>query len=36
MFHFSQYRVPSALLSLVVIFAGAVAYIHNGGLGSNF
>src|SRR3989338_6057317 len=31
MFHFSQYRIQSALLSLLVIFAGAVAYIHNGG-----
>ena len=31
MFHFSQYRIQSALLSLIVIFAGIVAYVHNGG-----
>jgi len=31
MFHFSQYRIQSALLSLIVIFAGIAAYIYNGG-----
>ncbi|AXK60778.1 protein translocase subunit SecF [Candidatus Chromulinivorax destructor] len=31
MFHFSQYRIQSALLSLLVIFAGISAYIYNGG-----
>lgn len=31
MFHFSQYRIQSALLSLIVIFAGIAAYVHNGG-----
>ena len=31
MFHFSQYRVQSVLLSLIVLFAGAAAYVHNGG-----
>lgn len=31
MFHFSQYRIQSALLSLLVIFAGIAAYIYNGG-----
>lgn len=31
MFHFSQYRIQSALLSLIVIFAGIAAYVYNGG-----
>jgi len=31
MFHFSQYRIQSLSLSLILIFAGAVAYINNGG-----
>ncbi|MBP6869369.1 protein translocase subunit SecF [Candidatus Babeliales bacterium] len=31
MVHFSQYRIQSVLLSLLLIFAGVVAYIHNGG-----
>jgi preprotein translocase subunit SecF len=31
MVHFSQYRIQSALLSLLLIFAGIVAYIYNGG-----
>ncbi len=31
MVHFSQYRIQSALLSLLLISAGVVAYIHNGG-----
>lgn len=31
MFHFSQYRIQSVLLSLFVIFAGIAAYIYNGG-----
>ncbi|MBV8661151.1 MAG: protein translocase subunit SecF [Candidatus Dependentiae bacterium] len=31
MVHFSQYRIQSALLSLLLISVGVVAYIHNGG-----
>jgi preprotein translocase subunit SecF len=31
MVHFSQYRIQSALLSLLLIFAGVVAYVYNGG-----
>lgn len=31
MVHFSQYRIQSALLSLLLISAGIVAYIYNGG-----
>jgi len=31
MVHFSQYRIQSVLLSLLLIFAGIIAYIHNGG-----
>jgi len=31
MFHFSQYRIQSVLLSLLLIFAGIAAYIKNGG-----
>jgi len=31
MFHFSQYRAQSALLSLLLISAGVTAYIYNGG-----
>ncbi|MDP3788604.1 MAG: protein translocase subunit SecF [Candidatus Chromulinivorax sp.] len=31
MVHFSQYRIQSALLSLLLISAGVVAYIYNGG-----
>lgn len=31
MVHFSQYRIQSVLVSLLLISAGVVAYIHNGG-----
>jgi len=31
MFHFSQYRVQSVLLSSILIFAGMTSYIRNGG-----
>ena len=31
MVHFSQYRIQSALLSLLLIMAGVVAYFYNGG-----
>jgi preprotein translocase SecF subunit len=31
MVHFSQYRIQTALLSLLLISAGVVAYIYNGG-----
>ena len=31
MVHFSQYRIQSALLSLLLISAGVVAYVYNGG-----
>jgi preprotein translocase SecF subunit len=31
MVHFSQYRIQTALLSLLLITAGVVAYIYNGG-----
>jgi len=31
MFHFSQYRIQSALLSLILILSGVAAYIYNGG-----
>lgn len=31
MVHFSQYRVQSVLLSLLLIFSGIVAYVFNGG-----
>lgn len=31
MVHFSQYRIQSALLSLLLIFAGIVAYVYHGG-----
>jgi preprotein translocase subunit SecF len=31
MVHFSQYRIQSAILSLILIIAGVVAYVYNGG-----
>jgi len=31
MVHFSQYRIQTALLSLLLILAGVVAYVRNGG-----
>ncbi len=31
MVHFSQYRIQSALLSLILILSGVAAYIYNGG-----